>query len=211
MERSKVTKIIAYVDGFNLYFGLREAGYKKYYWLNVRSLAEKLLMFNQELTFTKYFTARIIGDPAKEKRQATYIEALETLRGLSDFEIYYGRYRKDPYKCPKCHHVYKVPNEKKTDVNIATEMLLDAFNNKFEKALLISADSDLVPTIEAIRDKYPDKGIVIAFPPNRYSVELKNAANASLYINRAKLAQSRFPDKVRKADGFILERPPEWS
>lgn len=152
-----MVKVIAYVDGFNLYFGLKEAGYRKYYWLNIRLLAENLLQFNQELVFTKYFTARIIDDPVKEKRQGTYIEALETLRNYNDFEIYYGSYRKDPYKCPKCKQVYKVPNEKKTDVNIATEMLLDAFNNKFEKALLISADSDLVPPINAIRDKYPEK------------------------------------------------------
>ena len=68
-----------------------------------------------------------------------------------------------------------------------------------------------LPPIEAIRNKYPEKGAVIAFPPKRYSVELEDAANASFHINRAKLAQSHFPDRVRKADGFILERPPGWS
>jgi hypothetical protein len=206
-----MVRVIAYVDGFNLYFGLREAGYRRYYWLNIRLLAEKLLMFNQELTFTKYFTARITDDPTKEKRQTIYIEALETLRDSNDFEIYYGHYRKDPYKCPRCKCVYDVPHEKMTDVNIATQMLIDAFNNKFEKALLVSADSDLVPLIEAVREKYPEKSVVVAFPPERYSADLEKVANACLHINRAKLAQSRFPDKVKKADGFVLERPQEWA
>lgn len=206
-----MVRVIAYVDGFNLYFGLREAGYRRYYWLDIRLLAEKLLMFNQELTFTKYFTARITDDPTKEKRQTTYIEALETLRDFNDFEIYYGHYRKDPYKCPRCKCVYDVPHEKMTDVNIATQMLIDAFNNKFEKALLVSADSDLVPLIEAVREKYPEKSVVVAFPPERYSADLEKVANACLHINRAKLAQSRFPDKVKKADGFVLERPQEWA
>lgn len=206
-----MVRVIAYVDGFNLYFGLREAGYRRYYWLNIRLLAEKLLMFNQELTFTKYFTARITGDPTKEKRQTTYIEALETLRDFNDFEIYYGHYRKDPYECPHCKCVYDVPHEKMTDVNIATQMLIDAFNNKFDKALLISADSDLVPLIEAVREKYPEKSVVVAFPPERYSADLEKVANACLHINRAKLAQSRFLDKVKKADGFVLERPQEWA
>ena len=206
-----MVRVIAYVDGFNLYFGLREAGYRKYYWLNIRLLAEKLLMFNQELTFTKYFTARITGDPTKEKRQTTYIEALETLRDFNDFEIYYGHYRKDPYKCPHCKRVYDIPHEKMTDVNIATRMLMDAFNNKFEKALLVSADSDLVPLIEAVREKYPEKSVVVAFPPERYSADLEKVANACLHISRAKLAQSQFPDKVKKADGFVLERPQEWA
>ncbi|MCK4863044.1 MAG: NYN domain-containing protein [Dehalococcoidales bacterium] len=205
-----MVKVIVYVDGFNLYFGLRESGFKKYYWLNIRLLAEKLLMFNQELVFTKYFTARITDDPEKEKRQATYIEALETLRDYNDFEIYYGHYRKDPFKCPRCRQVYKVPHEKKTDVNIATEMLLDAFSDKFEKALLISADSDLVPPIEAIKNKYPDKDVIVAFPPRRYSTELENVTT-SFHINRANLAQSQFPETITKSDGFILQRPAEWS
>jgi len=206
-----MVRVIAYVDGFNLYFGLRESGYKKYYWLNIRLLAQKLLMFNQELTFTKYFTARITDDPEKEKRQSTYIEALETLRGFNDFEIYYGHYRRDPYECPHCKCVYQVPHEKMTDVSIATEMLLDASNNRFDKALLVSADSDLVPPIKAIRNKYPEKGIIVAFPPSRYSTDLQKTANASLYINRANLAQSRLPNNIKKADGFILQRPLEWS
>jgi uncharacterized LabA/DUF88 family protein len=203
-------RIIAYVDGFNLYFGLREAGYKKYYWLNIRLLAEKLLKFNQQLTFTKYFTARITDDLAKEKRQTTYIEALETLRDFNNFEIYYGHYRRDPYECPHCKRIYDIPHEKMTDVNIATEMLMDAFNNKFEKALLVSADSDLVPLIEAVRKKYLEKSVVVAFPPKRYSADLEKVANACLHINRATLAQSRFPDKVKKADGFVLEKPRAW-
>ena len=206
-----MVRVIAYVDGFNLYFGLREAGYRRYYWLNIRLLAEKLLMFNQELTFTKYFTARITDDTAKEKRQTTYIEALETLRDFKDFEIYYGHYREDPYECPRCKCVYDVPHEKMTDVNIATQMLLDAFNNKFDKALLISADSDLVPVMQAVREKYPEKSVIVAFPPERYSADLEKAANAHFYINRANIAQSRFPDKVKKADGFVLERPQEWA
>jgi len=61
-------RVVAYVDGFNLYFGLRESNLQRYYWLNIRSLAERLLKFNQELVYTKYFTARINGDPEKEKR-----------------------------------------------------------------------------------------------------------------------------------------------
>lgn len=205
-----MVKVITYVDGFNLYFGLRDSGYKKYYWLNIRALAQNLLMLNQELVMTKYFTARITNPPDKEKRQRTYIDALETLRDYKDFEIYYGSYSEEPFKCSRCNNIYDIPHGKKTDVNIATEMLLDAFDNKFEKALLISADADLVPPIQAIRSKYPTKSIVVGFPPSRHSVELETAANSSFYINRATLARSRFDDKVKKADGFILERPVEW-
>ena len=71
-------KVIAYVDGFNLYFGLKEKGWRRFYWLNIQLLVKNLLKVNQQLVTTKYFTARVIASPDKEKRQSTFIEALET-------------------------------------------------------------------------------------------------------------------------------------
>jgi uncharacterized LabA/DUF88 family protein len=205
-----MVRVITYIDGFNLYFGLKESKLKKYYWLNVRTLASKLLMFNQELMFTKYFTARISGEPQKEKRQSTYIEALETLRGYNDFEIYYGHYRKYPYQCPHCSYIYNIPHEKMTDVSIATEMLLDAINDRFDRAILISADSDLVPPIKAIRSKFNDKKIIVAFPPKRHSVDLIKAANGYIYINNSILGQSLLSPSIKKDNGFTLTCPAEW-
>lgn len=42
-------RVIAYIDGFNLYFGLKSKNWKKYYWLNVHGMAESLLQSDQEL------------------------------------------------------------------------------------------------------------------------------------------------------------------
>jgi hypothetical protein len=66
-------RVVAYIDGFNLYFGLRSKGWKGYYWLNIRALAQNLLKPDQALVSTKYFTARITGPPDKEQRQSTFI------------------------------------------------------------------------------------------------------------------------------------------
>jgi len=202
-----MNRVIAYIDGFNLYFGLREKGWRRFYWLNVQLLAQNLLKFNQELVMTKYFTARIIGSPDKEKRQSTFIEVLET---LSTLEIFYGKYQLNPRECPHCGFKDQVPNEKMTDVNIAVEMLSDAVKDKFDTALLLSADSDLVPLIRAIKNTFAQKRIIVAFPPARWSVELESVAHAFFTIGRANFARSLFPDKVKKADGFILQRPPTW-
>ena len=200
-------KVIAYVDGFNLYFGLKEKGWRQFYWLNIQLLVQNLLKSEQQLIVTKYFTARVIGSPDKEKRQSTFIEALET---LSNFEIFYGKYQLNPRYCQNCGFQDNVPNEKMTDVNIAVEMLSDAFNDKFDVALLISADSDLTPLIRSIKQMFPHKYIVVVFPPKRYSTELTTVADALLHINRAMLTRSVFPDKIKKADGFILQHPATW-
>jgi len=200
-------KIITYIDGFNLYFGLKEKGWKRYYWLNLVALSKSLLKPGQKLLKVKYFTSRISIPPDKAKRQLEFIEALETLKELS---IYYGKYQTNDITCNKCGHIMFKPNEKMTDVNIAVEMLADAFMDSFDVAILISADSDLTGPIKHIRKLFPEKQVVIAFPPSRFSYELQKVANAAFPIGRKKFAESIFPDQVTKKDGHVLNRPERW-
>ena len=44
----------------------------------------------------------------------------------------------------------------------------------------------------------------------RTSKQLRKIATASLQIGRDKFHHSQFPDRVVKADGYVLERPREW-
>ena len=97
-----------------------------------------------------------------------------------------------------------------TDVQIATEMLDDAFDDRFDTALVLSADSDLVPPIRAIRRRFPRKRIVVCFPPRRSSVQLQKASHASLEIPVETLDAAQLPDEVTKPDGFVLRRPERW-
>jgi len=200
-------RVIAYIDGFNLYFGLKDSGWRRYYWLNLQSLVRNLLKPEQKVKAVKYFTARVSQPPDKQKRQTTYIEALGTIASVT---IFFGKYQLNPRHCFHCGHEDAVPNEKMTDVNMAVEMLSDAFQDRFDTALLISADSDLVPPLQRIRKLFPKKRIVIVFPPHRSSKELKKVAHAYFTIGREVLAKSLLPSEVRKSDGFVLKRPESW-
>jgi uncharacterized LabA/DUF88 family protein len=163
----------------------------------------------QQLVMTKYFTARISSaDPGKQRRQVNYLEALSTLK---NFQIYYGHYLSKPVTCFKCKNRWNNYEEKMTDVNIATELLMDAVADKFDVALIISGDSDLVPPLRVLRKDYPHKRTVVAFPPNRESAQLKNFVNGYFMIGEAKFRNSQFPDRVTKPDGFVLNRPMEWT
>jgi len=203
----KPERVIAYIDGFNLYFALKTAKWKKFYWLNLQVIVRNLLKPDQVLVSTKYFTRRVSYPADKQKRQSTFIEALET---LDDFKIYYGKYQANPRRCRKCGNKEMVPNEKMTDVNIAVEMLADAYEGLFDVALLMSADSDLTAPLLAIKRLFPEKRVIVAFPPNRHSFELEKQAHASLTVGRANLAKSVFPEEVQKSGGFILRKPAEW-
>jgi uncharacterized LabA/DUF88 family protein len=200
-------RVVAYIDGFNLYFGLKSSHWRRYYWLNLQSLSQSLLQAGQTLECTKYFTARIIDPPDKQRRQNIFLEALNTVEGI---RIFYGKYQLNPRQCRKCGFEEKVPSEKMTDVQIAVELLADAFQDTFDTALVISADSDLTPPIRMVRQLFPKKKIVIAFPPNRSSKELAKAAHSHLVIGRATLARSVFPSEVWKSDGYVLQCPPSW-
>jgi uncharacterized LabA/DUF88 family protein len=212
-------RVIAYIDGFNLYFGLRESGWRRYYWLNIKALAQSLLKPNQVLVGTKYFTARISGArpgdslargrerDASRQRQCDFLDALGT---LPHFRIYEGHFLDKTMQCLNCKRTWGTYEEKMTDVQIATEMLTDAFEDRFDMALLISGDSDLVPPIRSIRRLFADKRVIVVFPPARSSEQLKRAATANFVIGEAKLRKSQFPDEVRLPNGYVLRRPPSW-
>lgn len=200
-------RVIAYVDGYNLYYGLRAKKWKRFYWLNIQALAGQLLKPDQVLVTTKYFTTVIKQPDDKRKRQAVFLDALRT---LPDFHLYYGQFLAETVVCRKCGHTYTTYHEKMTDVNISVELMADAYQNQFDVALLISADSDLTGPVEAVRRLFPAKRVVAAFPPSRSSFALKKAANVALHVGHVELAKSLLPNTITTPSGVVLHRPAQW-
>jgi uncharacterized LabA/DUF88 family protein len=202
----KKERVLVYIDGFNLYFGITSAGLNHCKWLDLVSLAKDLLKPSQKLVGVKYFTSRVSNDPDKQKRQTTYIEALES----TGVKVYFGHYQSDSVECHRCGNIWKTYNEKMTDVNIATHMMIDAYKGTFDMAMLISGDSDLVPPIRAIHDNFSNKRVFVAFPPKRYSSSIALVAKGSMMIGRKKITDNQLPLQVVKKDGFTLDKPKEW-
>ena len=202
-------RVSVYVDGFNLYYGLKSKGWQRYYWLDIYRLSQKLLRSDQCLMTVRYFTARLhkAANPEKQERQKTYLNALTT---LSDLHIHYGYYVQKDMTCRECNAIWKTYEEKMTDVNIAVELLGDAQNDAFDTAIIISGDSDLSGPINSVRQRYSKKRVIIAFPPNRVSKNLRKVATASFTIGRKKLSDSQLPNQITKTDGYILNKPPKW-
>jgi len=203
-------RVITYVDGFNLYFGLEDSRFKKYYWLDLPALSAALLKPGQQLVATHYFTARIRTNgrnAADAKRQTNYIDALAAQDNLT---VHEGHYLEKTQRCNGCGATWKAYEEKMTDVNIAAQMLADAYEDRFDTAFVISGDSDLTTPIQQVRNRFPDKRLIVVFPPNRQSAQLKKAANGFLSIGEDKLRQNQLPDPIITASGFALHRPAHW-
>lgn len=203
----KFERVIVYIDGFNLYYGLREKKWKWAYWLDLPRLAGLLLKAGQALIHTHYFTTVVTGPDDKRRRQTHYLDALAT---LSDLSIHYGHYLSDTIACRACDHQYVTHHEKMTDVNIAVQMMTDAFQDKFDVAVLISADSDLVGPVTAIQQLFPAKRVIVAFPPARKSSELQRRASGFTNIGRTSLAKAQLADTILRPNGVRLKRPTTW-
>ena len=205
-----MSRVVAYVDGFNLYFGLRSKGWKKYYWLDLCALATTLLRPGQTLEGVHYFTSRIRANGRNVpdmQRQTAYLEALGS---LSKLQSHFGHYLEKPRQCRQCGAQWMDYEEKMTDVNIAMQLLADAFDDHFDTALVISADSDLTTPVRQVRARFPAKRVIVAQPPGRNSVQLAGAATAAFTISETKVRQNQLPAAVTTASGYVIQCPAHW-
>jgi uncharacterized LabA/DUF88 family protein len=201
-------RVVFYINGFNLYFGIRENNWQRYYWLDIEKLAKAFVLKDDQLVDVKYFTARVSSPQDQVGRQSTYLDALSS---CTNTRIIYGQFKSQKKRGNACRQWFYNSSEKKTDVNIATEMLTDTFQDKFDKAYLVSGDSDLVPPILKIRELFPSKIVNVVFPPKRFTEELKLATHSSLYIKKRNLRRALLENPSISKSGQYYNKPIEWA
>ena len=215
-----IKNTIVYVDGSNLYYGQLRGTAEK--WLDLKAFAKKLLLPEYHIVSIKYFTSRIIDkteDHGREERQDKYLAALSG-QGIPVFEGYYRireeRLEATELPCKTCSLVRRPGyvrgarmSEKLTDVNIATEMLKDAYENMADAFVLVSGDSDLAPALRVVR--YSTGHSVIVFNPQKSICnELRRYATFYRNIPPGFAAGCRLPDSFMTADGRTIRCPAAW-
>ena len=203
-----------YVDGFNLYFGsLRRTRYR---WLNLQRLCELILAANNQIERIKYFTAHITQrpqDPQQPARQQTYLRALRTLPNV---DIILGHYLTHEVKMPLAGTPLGAPlqyvtvlktEEKGSDVNLATHLVHDAHMNRFDLAVIVSNDSDLLEAVKIVKSLGKKVGILNPHPhPSRV---LLREATFLKPIRSGPLGASQFPTHMTDANG-TFHKPKGW-
>lgn len=203
MENKKRTMF--FIDGFNMYHSIKEGKYAKYKWLNYWSFSEKFLLEGDILSGVLFFTAIAHWDD-HEKRHKFLIAANEDV----GVEVIYGKFKKVDKFCKKCERYYKSREEKLTDVNIATHLFLSAIADKFDKAVIVSGDSDLIPAVKGIKKAFPSKELFSITPIGRDSQELIEAIGKHRRVREEHLRTSQFDDNITLKDGSKFFRPKEW-
>jgi uncharacterized LabA/DUF88 family protein len=197
-----------YVDGFNLYHGLKEhTKARAYRWLNLRSLADSLVMPGHVVTRVIYFTSIPPWNVGKIRRHRTYIDALKTV----GVEIVEGRFQRDQKLCQaSCGQLFDFYSEKLTDVHIATSLIRDGVAGTFDWAYLVSGDADQAPAIKILREMAPTRRVHLVLPPRRDSQDLRKLADACTGpLSHRTVKPHVFPDQIT-VGSRIIQKPAEW-
>ncbi len=207
-------KTHVYIDGFNLYFGtLKNSSCK---WLNIVEAVRRHLKSHHIIDRTKYFTAKLSprpNDPNQPLRQETYLRALRT---LPDFEIFFGHFLTRNVRLPLANPVPGGPTsievvkteEKGSDVNLATQLLHDAYEGLFECAVVVSGDSDLLMPVRLVKEKL--KLPVGVLNPQKHPCSvLRKHATFYKHLIKGRLAKSQLPSTLIDTTG-TFHKPSSW-
>lgn len=168
------------------------------------------------VAYIKYFTARVQprhDDPDQPTRQAVYLRALQTIPNL---QIVFGHYLSHVVWMPLAHptpgqkpfvQVIKT-EEKGSDVNLATHLLVDASDGAFECAVIVSGDSDLRAPIKIVLSHY-HKSVGVLNPQKTPCKALQSVARFYKHIRESALQSSQFPPVLTDARG-TFHKPRSW-
>ncbi|MEK9165648.1 MAG: NYN domain-containing protein [Patescibacteria group bacterium] len=137
-------KIAVYIDGSNLYFKLKSLGIKNLSRFNYRKFIQYLAI-NKRIIYAGYYIGlvRAKDNDAKGQRlRKAQINLLNYLRSKTQlFTIRKGYLMEN-------EGVY---HEKGVDVQIAVDLLVGAYENLYDTAIVISSDTDLMPAMSKVK------------------------------------------------------------
>lgn len=228
-------RAFVYVDGFNLFYGsLKKSKYK---WLDINNLAS-IYFPNYSIEKIKYFSAITKarkGDLNKPVRQQMYFRALRTnpnteiiLGSFLENEVFYyvperilnGRKQKAKVSIlgknislPLSGSNYlavKKTEEKGSDVNLGAHLVMDAYERRFDVAIVVSNDSDLVEPIRIVNGIGKLRvRLLNPYPSTQERLKKATAHTGIKYIRPGALAGSQFPENMSDSVGNF-HIPKDW-
>jgi hypothetical protein len=208
---------IVYIDGYNWYHAIFKH-YPEWKWANVQSLFESLRP-DENVISVKMFSAMIdphnLGSDARE-RQKRYFDALRTLPKV---KVILGAFQNREVQCKANGCRYSFHEEKKTDVNIAVEMLSDAFSANCDSMCIVSGDSDIQPAVEWVAGNKSQIKITVYVPslpndqPSRRTdyYKTKGLAVDCKFLPTGNIKDHQLPNVVKLGNGKMSVRPHLWA
>jgi uncharacterized LabA/DUF88 family protein len=164
----------------------------------------------------RYFTAPVGGklDPGQPVRQQIYLRAISANPLVS---IHLGTFLTTNKVRPLAHPLSGGPThaeiinseEKGSDVNLASHLIHDACLDRFDVALVLSQDTDLLEPIRIVRvDHAKPVGVVVL--DGKEPGRLAKSASFKRDITGARLHAAQLPDSILLPNGRSVSRPTTW-
>jgi uncharacterized LabA/DUF88 family protein len=210
-----VSRVIVYIDGFNLYYRALKNTPNK--WLNLEALCNAVLPSGRTIVGINYYTARISGrvDPKAPARQHAYLRAIQTLPLV---KIHTARFLVTTkwaafvtppnfQPAPIVAEVWKT-EEKGSDVNLGVHLVRDALTGAFDEAAVLTNDTDLVEPVRIVTKdvKCP---VILLTPVPQSAASLMAVASSTRHV-QPYLGVSQFPDPVVGENGKVIPKPATW-
>jgi hypothetical protein len=175
---------------------------------------------DEDVVWIKMFSAMIDptnpGSDARE-RQERYFKALRTLQKV---RLILGVFQDREVQCKaECRQKYLVPEEKKTDVNLAVEVLSDAISGNCDSMSVVSGDSDIQPAIEWVAKNRSHTKITVYVPslPSEQGFRrtdyyrTRGMAVDCRFLPLANIKDHQLPNMVKLPDAKFAVRPHVWA
>lgn len=146
MENSEIKqkRVAIYIDGSNLYYKLRDLDVPNITYFNYCGLAEWLAR-NRTIISKRYYVGVVRAKEDDERGQVLRKNQQRLFNHLCSRAQ--GFIVKQGYLMEN-DGVY---HEKGVDVKIAVDLLVGAYEDMYDVAILISSDTDLIPAIQKVK------------------------------------------------------------
>lgn len=203
-------RVAAYIDGFNLYHAILNAGQSHLKWLDLHRLCGVFAPAPQyELVGVNYFSAFATWLTSPYRRHQVYTSALSG----SGVRCIMGQFKEKPQECRSCGSRWVGHEEKESDVALGVHLVADAFLDLYDKALIMTADNDVCPALRTVRRHFPHKSIQVLTPPGQVMTnELRGASGKRCKpIKWFHIERSLFDREVYDPTGrLVATRPTEY-
>lgn len=198
-------RVRVYIDGFNLYHAIAGLKDQRLKWLNFWRLSETLLEEGEILDEVNFFTAVLTWNKEKQQRHVNFLNACRAV----GVRVHEANFKQSHKVCLAYERQCKFFEEKQTDVAIAVMMVSDAIARNFDRAILITADSDQVPTARFIA-QVPGVKLTLIFPPGRKTTarELSNIIPDRHELSLGRLLTCQLPRSVSNEAGRVVATMP---
>ncbi len=209
-------RTIVYIDGYNWYHAIFKHR-PEWKWLNIQSFFEAMRP-DEDILLVKFFTAIVDEEKLDSDARERHIKYVDALKTLLKVRVILGKFQDREVTCrANCKLKYKVPEEKKTDVNIAVEILSDAFKGNCDSMVVVSGDSDAQPPLQWVKANCSGIKISVYIPALIQEQALRRLdfyrrmGVTAKFLPLTDLKSHQLPNLVKLGGGNVSMRPTVWS